>query len=57
MCLSQPLDKDVSPFIMSMMASQLKRPAQYNCVHWHQPSPGLPLLLQCFREDSIGSHL
>lgn len=57
MCLSQPLDKDVSPFIMSMMASRLKRPAQYNCVHWHQPSPGLPLLLQCFREDNIGSHL
>lgn len=57
MCLSLLLDKVVSSFIMSMMASRLKWPSQYNCFHWHQPSPGLPLLLQCFHEDNIGSDL
>lgn len=56
-CISHPLDKDVSSFIMSMMASRLKQPAQYNCFHWHQPSLALPLLLQCFCEDIIGGDL
>lgn len=47
-----PLDKDVSSFIMSMIASRLKQPAHYNCFHWCQPSLSPPLLLQPFHEDT-----